>query len=108
MMYAKLIKQYVGALDVGALVSEIVLDKLPVVVGRSPDAEIRVEDHWVSRRHCEIDESHGTLVVRDLGSKHGTFVNNNLITESPLLPGDILGVGLTVFQAEGIKEEAEA
>jgi pSer/pThr/pTyr-binding forkhead associated (FHA) protein len=93
-MKAKLIELYCGSPT-----GEIALDKLPVLVGRSPDAGIRVDDRWASRRHCEIDEVHGTLLVRDLGSTHGTLVNNKSIRESPLLPGDILGVGLTDFQA---------
>ena len=73
------------------------LDKLPLVVGRSLEAAIRIVDRWASRRHCEIAESDGSLVVRDLGSTHGTLLNGQAITESPLIPGDKLTIGLTTF-----------
>ena len=73
------------------------LDKLPLVVGRSLEAAIRIVDRWASRRHCEIAESDGSLVVRDLGSTHGTLLNGQPITESPLMPGDKLTIGLTTF-----------
>ena len=77
--------------------SEFLLDELPLVIGRSPEANICVVDRWVSRRHCEIAERDGLLVVRDLGSTHGTRLNGQPITESTLTPGDELTVGLTTF-----------
>jgi pSer/pThr/pTyr-binding forkhead associated (FHA) protein len=79
--------------------SKLVLKKLPVVIGRGTDAEVRLPDRWASRRHCEIYEIEGAPVVRDLGSTHGTFINGHQVTESHLMPGDRLTVGLTSFQA---------
>jgi hypothetical protein len=69
--------------------------ELPVTVGRGHEAEIRLADWWVSRAHCQIDEVDGSLVVRDLGSKHGTLVNRHSIVESRLWPEDELLIGLT-------------
>jgi pSer/pThr/pTyr-binding forkhead associated (FHA) protein len=78
-----------------------VLDRLPAILGRNPDAVVRLSDRWVSRFHCEIRrDRNGTLVVRDLSSKHGTFVNGRKVTESLLVPGDRLSVGLTSFLVE--------
>jgi pSer/pThr/pTyr-binding forkhead associated (FHA) protein len=76
-----------------------VLERLPVVVGRSADAGIRLEDGTVSRRHCRIDEEGGTLVVRDLGSTNGTLVNGVAVQHSPLRPGDRLTLGRLSFLA---------
>jgi pSer/pThr/pTyr-binding forkhead associated (FHA) protein len=76
----------------------IVLDKLPVVIGRNPDADVRLDDRWASRVHCGISEIDGTLLVRDLDSRHGTVVNGRYIKEAQLLPGDHLTVGLTSFE----------
>lgn len=71
----------------------------PVVLGRSPEADVRIDDRWVSRRHCELAEIDGTVVVRDLGSTHGTYVNGRQISEARLRPDDKLTVGLTSFVA---------
>ena len=71
------------------------LTSLPVVIGSGPDAGIRLHDRMVSRWHCRIDQIDGTFSVCDLGSVHGTFVNGTRISESPLMPGDVLGVGGT-------------
>lgn len=79
------------------LAHQFPLAKVPLVIGRSVEAAIQVGDRWVSRHHCEISERDGSLVVRDLGSTHGTLLNGEPITESPLMPGDKLTVGLTTF-----------
>ena len=76
---------------------EILLDELPVLLGRGSDAGIQVLDGFASRRHCEISERDGVLFVRDLGSTNGCLVNGRFASESSLRPGDELGVGLTTF-----------
>lgn len=80
---------------------EITLDRFPVEIGRGAAADVRIDDRWTSRRHCELQDADGRIWVRDLGSRHGTFVNGKLvIDETPLLPGDELCVGLSHFVAE--------
>ena len=79
---------------------KIVRGRLPVMTGQSPEAGIRVDDHLVSRHHCEIVSVKGTLVVRDLGSMLGTFVNGLNVTTALLMPGDRLTVGITKFLVE--------
>ena len=78
----------------------ISLDKLPAVLGRAPDADVHLDDRWISRVHCVISEINGTLVVRDLDSHNGTLVNGQYITEAHLMPGDRLTVGLTSFEVQ--------
>jgi len=77
----------------------VVLKRLPVTIGRDSDADLRLSDPYVSHYHCKIDQISGTLVVRDLGSKNGTFVNGMYVTQSHLLPGDRLSIGDTKFRA---------
>lgn len=82
-----------------AKIREFPVRAFPLIIGRSPSADIAVDDRWASRRHCRLDLEQGRLVVRDLGSKYGTFVNDCLVRESALLPGDKLNVGLSTFVA---------
>ncbi len=70
---------------------------LPVVFGRSADADVKLDDRWASRKHCVIDQIDGNLVLRDLNSTHGTFVNRELVLEAILSPDDEISVGLNVF-----------
>jgi pSer/pThr/pTyr-binding forkhead associated (FHA) protein len=81
--------------------SKLALDRLPVVVGRDPDCDVCLLDSSVSRIHCEIDQINGKLVVLDLESKYGTFVNGHRVRFAHLMPGDILYLGRTRLAVEG-------
>ena len=85
---------------------EIVLSGFPVRVGRRLGSSIHLDDRWVSRDHCEITREEDLLTVRDLGSKHGTFVNGQEVRVAQLHPGDELSVGLTRFVVQYVRESA--
>ncbi len=79
--------------------------KLPdgeTVVGRDPDAQVRIASNEVSRRHCLLIAEGERLKVRDLGSSNGTFVNGTPIQEDyELQPGDLLVIGPMGFRFPG-------
>jgi pSer/pThr/pTyr-binding forkhead associated (FHA) protein len=81
--------------------------KLPVVIGRGSDVDLALTDELISRRHAEIFEDKGRLLVRDLGSRNGTFVNNCRIQEvSSLEPEQLLTLGTMTFRAIYVPNEA--
>jgi pSer/pThr/pTyr-binding forkhead associated (FHA) protein len=73
--------------------------KLPSTIGRGRGTTIVLPHPLVSRQHCELFEAAGQLMVKDLGSLNGTFVNNERVTESPLAPDELLTVGTVTFRA---------
>ncbi len=74
--------------------------KLPTVIGRGKESGLIVPHALVSRRHCEIFEREGLLIVRDLNSLNGTYINNYRIQgEQPLYPGELLTLGNVTFRA---------
>jgi predicted component of type VI protein secretion system len=73
--------------------------RLPSTIGRGRGATILLPHPLVSRQHCELFEAQGRLMVRDLGSLNGTFINNERINEAPLPTGDLLTVGAVTFRA---------
>jgi predicted component of type VI protein secretion system len=73
--------------------------RLPSTIGRGKGTTIVLQHPLVSRQHCEIFETDGQLMVRDLGSLNGTFVNNQRVTEAPLPAGELLTVGTVTFRA---------
>ena len=81
-----------------ALPSETNLE-LPVVLGRGREADVSLPHALVSRRHCELYESQGSLRVRDLGSLNGTFVGSKRIQDEEMTPGELLTVGTVTFRA---------
>jgi pSer/pThr/pTyr-binding forkhead associated (FHA) protein len=92
-MQAKLV--VVGG-DIGA--AEIPL-RLPAIIGRSRDATLTLPHPLVSRHHCEIYERDGRLVVKDLGSRNGTYVSNERVSEAVLPSGELLTIGAVTFRA---------
>jgi pSer/pThr/pTyr-binding forkhead associated (FHA) protein len=74
--------------------------ELPSVLGRGREATVTLGHSLVSRKHCQIFESEGKLMVRDLGSMNGTYVHNRRIDcDTELLPGDLLTIGAVTFRA---------
>lgn len=78
---------------------EFPLSSKRTILGRRPDCDLRIPTQDVSRRHCEIapGEKRTELIVRDLGSSNGTYVNGKRIAESQLKPGDRLTIGPVTF-----------
>src|SRR4051794_37627406 len=82
----------------GAEVRRIPLTASRAVIGRSPDAQIRLDNGSVSRHHAELSrDPFGRWWVRDLGSRNGTSVNGRRVTEQVLAGGDMVQVGACSF-----------
>ena len=81
-----------------------------LTVGRGDDADVRVPDTGISRRHARFVVTGDHVIVEDLGSTNGTFVNGRRVSgQSILADGDRLQFGtLTVlrFEARGEADEA--
>jgi len=76
-------------------------------IGRHDDCLIRIRSSQVSRRHCELFENEGRLIVRDLGSSNGTFVNGKRIGAQQVLnPGDVITVGGVTLRIDADTEAA--
>ena len=64
-----------------------------VVIGRSSDCSIFLDDVTVSRTHAKISKQGKRFVLNDEGSLNGTYINNISITEHELVSGDEFQVG---------------
>jgi hypothetical protein len=72
-----------------------------LILGRGDHAEIRLEDPFASSRHARIYEQGNAVVVEDLGSTNGTYLNEELLeTPRPLHPGDRVRIGDSEFAFE--------
>ena len=64
-----------------------------MTIGRSPDAEVFLDDVTVSRNHALLVQRRDGLYIDDLGSLNGTYVNRRRIESHKLVDGDELQVG---------------
>ncbi|MDQ1696602.1 MAG: hypothetical protein QOJ03_1955 [Frankiaceae bacterium] len=67
------------------------------VLGRAADADLKLNDPGVSRRHAEIRQEGGDFVVVDLGSTNGVRVNDASVTRQSLKTGDRVEIGSTTL-----------
>ena len=75
-------------------------------IGRRQDCDLCVPLSMVSRRHCEIYSEFGKVMVRDLKSRNGTFVNHESIEEAEIKAGNTLRIGPIHFivQIDGVPD----
>jgi hypothetical protein len=66
-----------------------------LVIGRSRDCELVLDDPNVSRRHAELRRQEGAWIVADLGSTNGVKVNGRRVEHAVLKPGDEITLGLS-------------
>jgi pSer/pThr/pTyr-binding forkhead associated (FHA) protein len=70
-----------------------------MVMGRSPDCELLVDDTYASQQHARIFGKNGSWYVEDLGSTNGTYVNDQKLAAPAMVqPGDRIRVGTTVLE----------
>lgn len=75
-----------------------VIDRAHFTLGRSGDCNLVLADARASRIHAQIVAHGGKVVLEDLGSANGTFVNSLQIKKRVLESGDLIRVGETVMR----------
>ena len=72
-----------------------------VLLGRGDSADIRLEDSFASSRHAQLTPHGEVMVVEDLGSTNGTYLNGEPLSgPQPLHPGDRIRIGDSEFTFE--------
>ncbi len=82
----------------GRTSNRISVRKFPFVIGRAEDADLTLKDPGVSRRHAVIEEEGGKVLLRDLDSLNGVFVNDQKLRKVTLADGDRVSLGSHVVQ----------
>jgi len=78
---------------------ELPITKKTFTIGRASDCQLRPGSDAISRHHCRIEVVDGRLTIRDLGSRNGTQVNGETISEQvELKSGDHFNVGPLEFE----------
>src|SRR5512137_467532 len=69
-------------------------------IGRLEDNDFSIPEASVSSHHCEVLLRGSDVVVKDLNSTNGTFINGEKVTESVMKPGQILRLGQIEMRLE--------
>jgi pSer/pThr/pTyr-binding forkhead associated (FHA) protein len=90
---------HVAVVDGANAGENISLDHAPLLVGRGSDAQIRLDDDYVSTRHARIAVSGDQWFVEDLGSTNGTYLGSQRLTQPASLQlGSRIRIGKTTLE----------
>ncbi|MBX3248196.1 MAG: sigma 54-dependent Fis family transcriptional regulator [Myxococcales bacterium] len=73
----------------------IALDGRSLVLGSARDVDVTITDRHVSQRHCRLEPTRGGVVLRDLGSRNGCWVDGQRVALIELAPGATFRIGRT-------------
>jgi predicted component of type VI protein secretion system len=77
---------------------ELKVDK--TTIGRLDDNSFQIQEQSISSHHCEVLLKGNDVVVKDLNSTNGTYINGEKVSEKPLKPGQILRLGQVEIRLE--------
>jgi DNA-binding NtrC family response regulator len=75
-----------------------------MVVGKGPEADLRISDPTISRRHAELVVAGAGVEITDLGSRNGSFIGGERVAHGLASAGDSIGFGHVRFVLEWIEE----
>jgi hypothetical protein len=73
-----------------------------IVIGRSSDLDMVLVEDMVSRKHAKISTQGGQIVIQDLASTNGTFVNGEKVKKMRLKEGDRILIGTSIIKLVGM------
>ncbi len=92
-------------------VNELKTEKREITVGRDPSCDLVLDEQTISRKHASIALEGESIIVRDLGSRNGTFVGGRRVDVSKIEPGQDIRIGtyrITVYRKEPPQSEVAA
>jgi hypothetical protein len=82
-----------------------VVDGRPMTIGRGPDNGLVLRDSRASRHHARLYGRRGALLIADLGSTNGSWVNDRRVQEMALGEGDRIRIGDTILVVESMEHD---
>lgn len=90
-----------------AVVQDVTLDKEVTTIGRKPDNDIIIDNQAVSGHHAQIKMLGSDIVLEDLGSLNGTYINSQKISRAELFNGDVVLIGVHTILVSSDKNREE-
>ena len=83
------------------------IDKGEMIIGRSTDSDVSLEDSSISRHHARLERQGDRIVLMDMGSTNGIFVNAEKVSSCSLRDGDHLRIGQSTILKFSYQDEVE-
>jgi len=89
-----------------AVLKEITLEKESTTIGRKPENDIVIDNLAVSGNHAVIKMEGDKLMIEDLQSLNGSYLNSQKITQAELFNGDVILIGVHTLEVFSDKTRA--
>ncbi len=86
------------SVDYGKTIQRVVIQNLPLQIGRSDELDLHLPAPSVSYLHAELFLERDVVTIRDMNSTNGTFVNRERVTVAELQAGDVLHIAEFEFR----------
>jgi pSer/pThr/pTyr-binding forkhead associated (FHA) protein len=91
-----------------AVVREIMLEKETTTIGRKPENDIVIDNQAVSGHHALLRTDGDHILIEDLNSLNGTYINGHKVSKTDVFNGDIILIGVhTLTVSSGKNKEAD-
>jgi DNA-binding NtrC family response regulator len=90
----------------GSEAKRVCINGCPIHVGSAPDNDLVLPDKTVSASHCRLEPADSGLVIRDLGSRNGTYVNGVRVITALLSEGANVRIGRTTLRVAARSESS--
>ncbi|MGH9805040.1 MAG: FHA domain-containing protein, partial [Candidatus Acidiferrales bacterium] len=84
------------------ILKEVPVGSTAVTIGRLPNNTVAIDNPAVSGQHARVIVAGGQVMVEDLNSRNGTFVNNQAVTKHALQEGDVIRIGKHTLTYYGV------
>ena len=89
-------------------VKELINQKKVIIVGSGSLCDWTINDHLIDEKHCQISfMGENKYLIADLGSRHGTYVNNEKINHKEINENDFVAIGSKIFQLKSAYDTAQ-
>lgn len=80
----------------------VLMQKDVYVIGRTPDCDLQINSDGISKNHCKLIVSNGEIIVEDLNSRNGTFVDGRKISKSSVKVGQKISLNKSMIEIVNI------
>jgi len=89
-------------------IEEILVDHFPFVLGRDSQNDCQLKFAFISRQHCQFTQQDDTVVLQDLESHNGTYINGRRLAHPTVVQdGDEVSIGPICLRVKAVRPTAE-
>ncbi len=84
--------------------SSVIMQKDQYTIGRNPDCDLQINSNGISKNHCRLVVTNEEVIIEDLNSRNGTFIDGKKISRAKIEPGQKISINQSLMEVISINE----